>query len=209
MNTREGWLCLLVARSDGRVGPNLKLSTSIDATTADHHHRSHLVAARQESRSSFRDVGGQGYITSGGMDMPRLAQLASGWSSAGNGSHRLERFYALELHYASTRVPAADTIDPATPPIHSLRYGHSWAEVWSGKRITMPVLVIDHIERPTRMSVRESPHIGQRPTAFSSNLPTSVIPASTKHATVVPVLKPAKAGAAPMTTRRRLSTTRF
>ena len=83
----------------------------------------------------------------------RVLRGPSGWVDGAPVTDRtgLEGYYALEITYSSTRRSAAlsDTVDPAAPPEFLTALQEQLGLKLQREKITIPVLVIDHIERPT------------------------------------------------------------
>src|SRR4051812_9012885 len=145
---------LVVARADGRLGPNLKPST-LDCSARPQTGpppQPFSLPSRQEAAGLCGMLGGQGYVVSGGMDMQRLALLASGWVDRAPVTDRtgLKGYYALELTYSVRRLSAAspDAADPSGLPDPLTALQEQLGLKLQREKITIAVLVIDHIEPP-------------------------------------------------------------
>lgn len=144
---------LVVARTDGRLGPGLKPST-LECTPRQGGPPSPqptTFPTRQEAAGRCGMMAGPGYVVTGGMPMSRLASLASGWVQGAPVNDRtgLTGFYTFELTFAAdaTRTPG-QAVDPAaSDELTALR--DQLGLKLEREKITVPVLVIDHIERPT------------------------------------------------------------
>ena len=83
--------------------------------------------------------------------MERLAQLASGWVGGVPVNDRtgLQGFYSVEMNFPADNTRAAGTAaDPAgSDELTALR--EQLGLKLEREKITIPVLVIDHIERPS------------------------------------------------------------
>lgn len=150
---KDGY-ALLLARSDGRPGPNLKPST-LDCTPKPQTvppPQLQGFPTRQEAAARCGMLGGQGYVVSGGMDMARLAILASGFVDGAPVVDRtgLRGYYAIELTYAARGRPGGppDDIDPNAPPDPVTALREQLGLRLQREKQTIPVLVIDHVERP-------------------------------------------------------------
>jgi uncharacterized protein (TIGR03435 family) len=153
---KDGY-ALVLARSDGKLGPNLKPS-DLDCTPRVQTSSPQpppspptTFPAREDSAKRCGMQAGRDYIVSGGMTMERLAQLASGWVGGVPVNDRtgLQGFYSVEMNFPADNTRAAGTAaDPAgSDELTALR--EQLGLKLEREKITIPVLVIDHIERPS------------------------------------------------------------
>ena len=139
---------LVVARGDGRLGPQLKPS-ALDCAAPAAAPRAILTPPSDppEARCGGRFGGGQ--IVSGGMSMdqlvPSLAGLAGGQVINRTG---LQGFYALTLRFsppgAPGREPSADD-----PPDFVTALQEQLGLKLQPEKARLPVFVVDSIERPS------------------------------------------------------------
>ena len=142
---------LVVARSDGRLGPQLKASTldcsprppgtpppSPPATDAD-------VLSRCGGRFS------NGSIVSGGITMDSLVGSLGGLAGRlVNNRTGLKGFYALQLKFSPPRASGApDATAPDDVPEFFTALQEQLGLKLQPEKSIVPVFVIDHIERPT------------------------------------------------------------
>jgi uncharacterized protein (TIGR03435 family) len=100
---KDGY-ALVLARTDGQLGPNLKPSAldctlRVQTTTPQPPpHQPTTFPAREDSAKRCGMQAGGDYIVSGGMATERLAQLASGWVGGAPVNDRtgLKRFYCAK-----------------------------------------------------------------------------------------------------------------
>jgi len=137
---------LVLARSDGRLGPELKPST-LDCLTPTPPRAPDTPLGPPESRcgGSF----GQGQIVSGGITMDQLV-MSLGGLAGGQVINRtnLKGYYALTLRYALPRTPAAEPpADDAPDPVTAIQ--EQLGLKFQPEKMKMPVFVVDSIERPS------------------------------------------------------------
>jgi uncharacterized protein (TIGR03435 family) len=138
---------LVVARSDGRLGPELKKST-IDCSPPSPPDGDSQTRPSTPSRCGMRM--GQGTIEASGFTfdglVPSLSGLAGGRVTNRTG---LDGFYDLTLHFASPRL----TPDPSAPIDDAPQFVTALQEQLGLKLVPeksmVQIFVIDHIERPT------------------------------------------------------------
>lgn len=146
---------LVIASTDGRLGPNVKPSSldcrpRLDAAPPP---EPRTFPTRQEAASRCGMLGRQGVIVTGGMDMRSIARVLRG---AVDGKPVVDRtglagFYAFELTYSTTRPLAgqAAASDPAAPPDMLTAVREQLGLKLEPQKIRTAVLVIDHIEPPS------------------------------------------------------------
>jgi bla regulator protein blaR1 len=138
---------LVVARSDGRLGPQLTPST-LDCAP-----RAPAVPAtppvRGDGRSRCGMSMGRGTIESGGITMETLVRSLSGLAGGlVNNRTGLEGWYAVSLRFA----PPVLTADPSTTddaPQFVTALQEQLGLKLQPEKTKVPVFVVDHIERPT------------------------------------------------------------
>jgi uncharacterized protein (TIGR03435 family) len=140
---------LVVARSDGRLGPDLKKST-LDCTppsSPDPPPRGPLSPADFQNRCGM--MMGRGTIVSGGIQLDRLVLSLRGFAG-GTVFNRtgLDGFYALTLRFALPGS-AATQASPDDPPEFFTAIQEQLGLKLQPEKAMEPVFVIDHIERPT------------------------------------------------------------
>jgi uncharacterized protein (TIGR03435 family) len=143
---------LVVARADGRLGPQLTRS-SLDCTPRP------TAPPKPDAPTRPEDFKGCGYsmngsaMFSGGLSMERLALALDGVVDADvEDQTGLSGYYTLTLKYSSRlRDAGAAAGGPVTddaPDIFTAVQEQLGLKLVRGKKM-MPVFVIDHIERPT------------------------------------------------------------
>jgi uncharacterized protein (TIGR03435 family) len=138
---------LVLARSDGRLGPQLKPS-ALDCT-APVPPRSLQTPPPEPPEARCGGSFGAGLIVSGGITMDQLVLSLSGLAG-GQVINRtqLQGFYALTLRYAVPRAPGADPPGDDVPePITAIQ--EQLGLKFQPEKMKMPVFVVDAIERPS------------------------------------------------------------
>jgi uncharacterized protein (TIGR03435 family) len=138
---------LVVARSDGRLGPELRKST-LDCTPPSRSDAAPPMRPSTPSRCGMRM--GQGTIEAGGIAfdglVPSLSGLAGGRVNNRTG---LDGSYDLTLHFAPPRLNP----DPSAPVDDAPQFVTALQEQLGLKlvpeKMMVKIFVIDHIERPT------------------------------------------------------------
>jgi uncharacterized protein (TIGR03435 family) len=145
---------MVLARADGRLGPNLKRSALDCAPKPGAPPPSRPVSLPTAAEAAGRcgALFGQGYIVSGGTALdalfPTFESMLGGPLSNRTG---LTGFYAFELRFAP-RPLGSPTADPAAvddPPDLFTAVQEQLGLKFQREKITIPVLIIDHVERPT------------------------------------------------------------
>ncbi|HMD35168.1 MAG TPA: TIGR03435 family protein [Vicinamibacterales bacterium] len=142
---------LVLARSDGRLGPNLKKSELDCAALA----REKMPPDRPRPdvmRSCGMRMGG-GTIESGGIQLDQLVRSLGGLAGGlVNNRTGLDGYYSVSLHYALPSLNA----DPSAPPPpgdDAPQFVTALQEQLGLKLVPektkVKILVVDHIERPT------------------------------------------------------------
>jgi uncharacterized protein (TIGR03435 family) len=142
----RGVFALVLARSDGRLGPQLKLST-LDCTAPVSPRSPDAPLGPPDSRcgGSF----GQGQIVSGGITMDQLV-MSLGGLAGGQVINRtgLQGYYALTLRWAPPRAPNTDSpVGDAPDPITAVQ--EQLGLKFQPEKMKVPVFVVDSIERPS------------------------------------------------------------
>ena len=146
---------LVVARSDGRLGPNLKPST-LDCNPPAQGTPPPPPPPRPSSPNDFKNrcggMFGQGVIVSGGMTMDRLVLSLRGLAG-GEVEDRtgLQGSYAFELHYSRQRLGAAPDASAAlddAPEFFTAIEEQLGLKLMPQKK-KLPIFIVDHIERPS------------------------------------------------------------
>lgn len=144
---------LVLARSDGRLGPELKPST-LDCSPRPPGSAPPQPAA--PGPTDFRNRCGMSMsatsIVSGGITMDQLVQSLGGLAGGlVNNRTGLQGSYSLTLHYSQPRgadaSPKADVLDDA-PEIFTALQEQLGLKLQPEKTM-VPVFVVDHIERPS------------------------------------------------------------
>jgi uncharacterized protein (TIGR03435 family) len=143
---------LVLARSDGRLGPQLKPST-LDCGPRP---AGTPPPPPPTSSSDFTSRCGGSFgatsIVSGGITMDSLVFSLEGLAGRlVNNKTGLKGFYALTLNFAQPRVPGAAPQEPALsdelPEIFTALQEQLGLKLQPDKT-TVPIFVVDHIERP-------------------------------------------------------------
>jgi len=139
---------LVVARTDGRLGPELKKST-LDCSPPPSADRPSGPLTASDFQNRCGMMMGRGTIVSGGMKIDNLVLSLRGLAG-GTVINRtgLEGFYAFTLRFAP---PGAATDQPAPddPPNFFTAVQEQLGLKLVPEKAMEPVFVIDHIERPT------------------------------------------------------------
>jgi len=138
---------LVLARSDGRLGPQLKPS-ALDCT-APVPPRSPQTPPPEPPEARCGGSFGAGLIVSGGITMDQLVPSLSGLAG-GQVINRtgLQGYYALTVRYAMPRGPGADPpADDLPEPITAIQ--EQLGLRFQPEKMKMPVFVVDSIERPS------------------------------------------------------------
>jgi uncharacterized protein (TIGR03435 family) len=146
---------LVLARSDGRLGPQLKKST-LDCTprppgSAPPPPPPDLF----DTQSAMQRCGGlfgQGSIVSGGISMDRLVGSLVGIAGRQvNNRTGLQGDYAFTLTFSTPRTPGTsrEAPEPDDAPEFFTALREQLGLKLEPEKTMVPVLVIDHIERPT------------------------------------------------------------
>lgn len=144
---------LVVARSDGRVGPELKPSP-LDCSPRPPGAAPPPPPSFDPKDATGRCGGlfGQGSIVSGGIALDSLVVSISG--SAGRqvlNRTGLKGFYALTLRWAEPRRPGASpdaALDENLPDFFTALQEQLGLKL-QPEKAQMPIFIVDHIERPT------------------------------------------------------------
>jgi uncharacterized protein (TIGR03435 family) len=146
---------LVVARSDGRLGPQLRPST-LDCSPRPPGTRPPPPPAQppteSEAQSRCGGMFGNGVIVSGGISMDRLVFSLGGLAGRlVNDRTGLTGDYALTLKFSPPRTPGSSQQAPAPddPPEFFTALQEQLGLKLQPEKTMVPVLVIDHIERPT------------------------------------------------------------
>ena len=137
---------LVLARTDGRLGPQLKKSTLDCAKPED---RSAPPMSLDDMKKSCGAMFGIGTIDSGGMTMDQLANGLRGRASDGLVINRtgLEGFYSVNLRYS---IPTSDPIaQPDDAPSIFTAVQEQLGLKLVPEKTKVKIFVVDHIERPT------------------------------------------------------------
>jgi uncharacterized protein (TIGR03435 family) len=146
---------LVVARTDGRLGPQLTPST-LDCSPrppgTPPPPPPPQLPSLADAQSRCGGLFGQGSIVSGGITMDQLVPSLSGLAGRlVNNRTSLQGSYALTLHFATTRSPGApaDTAATDDAPEFFTALQEQLGLKLQPEKTHVPVLVVDHIERPT------------------------------------------------------------
>jgi uncharacterized protein (TIGR03435 family) len=152
---RNGF-ALVLARRDGQLGPHLKPSPLNCGATAQPSAPSGGPPpgppTAQDALQRCGGLFGPGMIVSGGMPIgnlvPSVEGLAGGPITDKTG---LTGFYAFELHYSRPNQsdPSNTAADPTDAPDFFTAIQEQLGLKLQRESITIPVLVIDRLERPT------------------------------------------------------------
>src|SRR5262245_6996128 len=140
---------LIVARQDGRLGPQLTRSTLDCAPRAAPDGPPPAPPSRQDAQNRCGMSMSRGTIVSGGVAMDTLARSISGFAGGiVNNRTGLDGWYAVNLHFA----PPGLTVDPSStddaPQFVTALQEQLGLKLQPEKTI-VPIFVIDHIERPS------------------------------------------------------------
>lgn len=140
---------LVLARSDGRLGPNLKPST-LDCSPRPAAPPGPLPAPPLDVRNSCGMMMSQTSIVSGGITMDRLVVSLGGLAGGLiNDRTGLKGPYALELNYSPDGLAAGgDRAAGDLPPFLTALQDQLGLKLQREKTM-VPVLVVDSIERPS------------------------------------------------------------
>jgi uncharacterized protein (TIGR03435 family) len=143
---------LVVARSDGRLGPKLKPS-SLDCGPRPPGSPPPPPPTFAEADAQGRCGGlyGQGLIVSGGLQLDTFVRSVSGLAGRQVINRTgLEGFYALTLRYATSPEAGVGNYPPDDniPDFFTALQEQLGLKLQSEK-MRVPIFVIDHIERPT------------------------------------------------------------
>jgi uncharacterized protein (TIGR03435 family) len=145
---------LVLARSDGRLGPELKPSTLDCGPRPPGTPPPPLPQGPPTAKAFLTRCGmmmGPGSIVSGGMRMDGLAQSLYGLAGGDVENHTgLDGFYVVNLTFAAARgrgLPVDANNDDA-PDIFTALQEQLGLKLQHEKKM-MPVFVVDHIERPS------------------------------------------------------------
>jgi uncharacterized protein (TIGR03435 family) len=142
---------LVLARSDGRLGPDLKRST-LDCTPRPLASPSPALQrppSLQERQSRCGVTMSGPSIVSGGTTIDQLARFLYGFAGGDvENDTGLDGFYALSLTFSRIRGAPLDTNSDDQPDIFSALQEQLGLKLRPHKKM-MPVFVVDHIERPT------------------------------------------------------------
>jgi uncharacterized protein (TIGR03435 family) len=144
---------LVLARGDGRLGPNLKPS-ALDcgprpAGAAPVPDAAPPSFEAKDARGRCGGLFGPNSIISGGMTMDSLVQSLAGLAGGlVNNRTGLTGFYSLELTYSRDAL-GADERRADEPPQFLTALQEQLGLKLQPEKTLVPVLVIDHIERPT------------------------------------------------------------
>src|SRR5262245_25859617 len=154
---RDGF-SLVLARSDGKLGPNLKLST-LDCGPRPPGTPPEPPGPPPAPQDAGKRCGGMvaaGRIVSGGMPIPLLGRSLQGVAGGPiDDQTGLTGFYELELNYSIPRpaeaptAPTATAADPTDAPNIFTALQEQLGLKLQPQKVMIPVLVIDHLERPT------------------------------------------------------------
>ncbi len=154
---------LVLARSDGRLGPELKVSPNDCSPRPPGAPPPALPTWRPTDKEIMSRCGamtGVGMILSGGMKLDNLAVSISGLAGGEVINETgIDGFYSIHLKFSPRRGPAVP-LDPGVAPTAAAATNDDLPDIFTaiqeqlglklvrGKKM-MPVFVIDHIERPT------------------------------------------------------------
>jgi len=141
---------LVVARRDGRLGPQLKPSGLDCSPPAAPPSAPPTPDQVPEHRCGLSMRAGT--LISGGIDMNRLALSLSGWAGGHvRNATGLDGWYALTLRFAMPfgKGPAVDPAAPDDSPEFFTAIQEQLGLKLQPEKAMVPIFVIDHIERPT------------------------------------------------------------
>jgi uncharacterized protein (TIGR03435 family) len=142
---------LVLARSDGRLGPQLKPSTlDCGPRPADSSPQPPSPPASFTDFANRCGMAGNGSsITSGGMTMNQFARSLSGRAGGlVNDATGLQGFYALTLTFAQPRA-SADTPPADNAPDFFTALQEQLGLKLKPEKMKVPIFMVDHIERPS------------------------------------------------------------
>ena len=144
----QNGFALMLSRSDGRLGPQLKPSTLDCAPLAPGAPPRREPTSAADVATSCAMLTTTSSIASGSLTIDRLAQLLEG-EAGGVVTNRtgLTGMFALTLKYVSRGARGTDTPDDA-PELFTALQEQLGLKLQPEKTL-QPVFVIDHIERPT------------------------------------------------------------
>ena len=139
---------LVVARSDGRLGPQLKPS-ALDCAAPAPPPRAVLTPPSEPPEARCGGAFSNGQIVSGGILLEQLVLSLSGLAG-GQVVNRtgLQGFYALTLRWAPRRPPNANAPPEDLPEFFTAIQEQLGLKL-QPERTTLPVFVVDSIERPS------------------------------------------------------------
>jgi uncharacterized protein (TIGR03435 family) len=138
---------LVVARRDGRLGPQLTRST-LDCSPRTPAGSPPMPPVRGDVRSRCGMAMGRGTIESGGITMDALVRSLSGLAGGlVNNRTGLEGWYAVSLRFA----PPGLSVDPSTDdaPQFVTALQEQLGLKLQPEKTQVAIFVVDHIERPT------------------------------------------------------------
>ena len=149
----QNTFALVLDRSDGRLGPNLKPSTidcSPPAPGTPRPAPPPPASSPDDYKTRCGGMFGQGLIVSGWTTMDRLVFSLKGLA----GGEVIDRTgltggYALELRFAQPRSGAASDAAPDDAPEFFTALREQLGLKLVPQKSKVPILVIDHIERPS------------------------------------------------------------
>jgi uncharacterized protein (TIGR03435 family) len=139
---------LVLAREDGRLGPDLKTST-LDCTTPPAGASPPPPQGLQDRQNRCGLSMSAGLIVSGGITIDRLVPSLRGFAG-GEVENRtgLQGDYAVTLRFSAPRQPGPDAPIDDAPEFFTALREQLGLKLERSKKM-MPVFVIDHIERPS------------------------------------------------------------
>ena len=142
---------LILARNDGRLGPELKPSTLDCSPPAQGTPLPSPPASFTDFKSRCGMAMGPGTLISGGITMDRLALSLRGLAGSEVENHTdLQGQYALTLRFSPVRqLGAADVATTDDAPDFFTAVQEQLGLKLQREKKMMPVFVIDHIERPS------------------------------------------------------------
>jgi uncharacterized protein (TIGR03435 family) len=149
---------MTLARNDGQPGPELKPS-SLDCSPLARGTPPPPPSAPRTSPPTEKEVLGRcgmmmspGAIISGGMRLDQLAQSLRGLAGGDVENHTgLDSFYAFTLKFSpqcQVAAPLASNVTDDAPDIFTALREQLGLRLQRERKM-MPVLVVDHIERPS------------------------------------------------------------
>ncbi len=139
---------LVVARSDGRLGPQLTPST-LDCSPRAPSGPPAMPPAPGDARGRCGMFMGRGTIESGGVTMDTLVRSLSGFAGGlVNNRTGLEGWYAVSLRFAPPRL-AVDPSGTDDAPQFVTALQEQLGLKLQPEKTQVAVFVVDHIERPT------------------------------------------------------------